>query len=549
MSGYLCKFCDKNIILIFLLKRYAIIKTPRRIFTVGCDYRLENIFDKIEEQYALDSFLEEILPQKELEGYFRSKVWQGCNNEQLAADYKKIVMLFIYLKADARSLGEMKKETYVDLVAWLARNVPSFELQEGRLAACLDCWQALCSYLAKKMPFLEVQAPTRAKELLLPQGKLALIDRAGHFLNPKSIYALQAKEDLGVSMSLDYNDAYESIKQDLMNFFTQKDYLADYEEASGAFGNIVDTNKLQFTKTRLKELFAQYYLLDYHMLEQDLTPLQYFYQQGLAQSKLHWSREYCTYLKEMQQVRLCLFTLVEELQENYFLCEDFFTKKKFQAFVFGEGDELQQDCLVLGHLYSEENLSLNYMHIFQMSKPVAKRMANFFENLRAWAGISWGRTPTWEEFVARYPALVRHVVWSYADQPKFDSFRYSTRITNYQPAKLSPELEKNFTMCIKSLQKNLHLHQYDVRLILQMAGELCQHITPKLEDLGGWATVLIIHYLCLNTQLEENDFVALGMMDEQLKGKYYEAKKLLELEAFDPRYLSEEGLLLMIENK
>ncbi len=506
---------------------------------------MENVFDAIEYIYSSEANPQNILKRKEIEGYLRTQAWAGCNDEQLMVKYEQIFMIILYLQMDESDIGMLDRDDFIDMVAWLGRNIPGFELDEAKLSEYLDCWQDFFNYLVTKRMVLHVNAPREAKALLLPQGKLALLDREGNFLPEAKEYARFATPDPDEGVIYNLDNAYAMLKKPLQVFFTKDNYKRDYLKALELFDVVLvkDREELAPNTVGHEEVFWQYFLFDYHMLRTDLTPIQYFYEKGFAKDKLHWGKADRYYLEELQGTTLRIFSAEYQEEDGFYACRDFFTKEYFSVFIPTEENVVKKDWLLIGHLYGNDYRAMDYINSVYLPQGFRKKMLDQLLELRKWVSASWGHVPSWKEFISRYPLLVRHIFSLYSTYVMLESFGYQTKVQNYEPAEIPASVEPIFTRTLRILQRTLNIASYDMTLIRNMAGDFLQSYTINANDQILWCIAIVETFMRLN-RLTDGGIVQ-GLEKINLDKMVKIVQATLQLEEYDPRYVNEHGLIMM----
>ena len=510
---------------------------------------MKNVFDSIDALYNHDLEVKRYLKRSEYEGYLRMRSWQGDDEELLFSKYESILLLIFYLKITERNLSQLDRDEIIDAVAWLGRNFPGFNIDEQVLTIYLERWDDLFHYLSKKRSLKNVNAVHQAKELLLPQGKLALINKEGEFLDPNSKYALCASVDFGKKILLDAYNNYSNIKGAVKAFFQQECFTRDYRTSLEKFDNFLAKLKPELAPDTRghEEMFWQYFLFEYRMLRTDQTPIQYFQSKHLAEGKLKWSKDECLVLDAMQKSQLRLFTIVEEDYEDIYVCEDFLTKERFTAIITAEEPMEHMDWLFLSHFYGDVPRAMDCMSSVDLPEAFRRKMLHVLEGCRSLIGVSWGHQPTWPEFMERYPLFVQFVLALYSTYVMLDAYNFQTKLKEYHPAAMPQYLGREFLRDLHVLQRVKYVSDYDMRLVANMAADFTSRyrIEPELE--ATWAVAIMETFLRLNRMSGEFE-------DAKLEAFYTnecaaKIKEVLHLEPFDPRYVNEYGLMAMMIEK
>lgn len=158
---------------------------------------------------------------------------------------------------------------------------------------------------------------------------------------------------------------------------------------------------------------------------------------------------------------------------------------------------------------------------------------------------------SWDEFINRNPMFVRHVSVLYAIYVRMEGFNFSTQISDYQPAAL---LKDKTSAMLESLRGTGLFSAYDIQLMRTMWSDfmLRGNALPDNTDADfeHWTAAVMYCFVKLNdvyTFTEKQVFAMCRATDHaKLKQMIDMLNETLQLEAHDPRYVNEEGLLLML---
>ena len=156
---------------------------------------------------------------------------------------------------------------------------------------------------------------------------------------------------------------------------------------------------------------------------------------------------------------------------------------------------------------------------------------------------------SWEKFINRNPIFVRHISLLYAAYIRMEGFNYETKVTDYKP---QPILDDKVTKLIGQMMRPYAFSAYDIFLVRTMWSDFLQafKVPEKLRVGEIWAAGLIYAFIKLNNvynyEIEQVSSMCYGVPKQTIERTAAAVWETLALETHDPRYVNEEGLLLML---
>ena len=156
---------------------------------------------------------------------------------------------------------------------------------------------------------------------------------------------------------------------------------------------------------------------------------------------------------------------------------------------------------------------------------------------------------SWEEFVSRNAMFMRHVTLVFSAYVRMDGFNYTTNVENYLPMPIDPE--DKVAQCIRQMMRPYAFAAYDIMLTQRIWSDYKAHynnFSPRLPDV--WAAGAIKNFIDANN-IYNYDLAKIAEMCHNIPTSvinncYEQIQKTLGIEEHDPRYINEEGLLLML---
>lgn len=513
---------------------------------------MNNVFDLVADFYGQDEEWNTVLRQSYVENFLRSKSWQGATDEELTEAWDYITMLCLYLGNSENFLGDMSRDDFIDCVAWCGRNVADFKLTDKRVAKFLDIVSELYQHLYNKKIIMSGDSPVEAKEKLMPEGKLTMMDYDGNFLPEHNKFNLYSTADLPAKIFLNVGDRLNDLIEALRKFFSQERFLRDIERAAFMYGGILLTGAVDEKPgtEEYAQCFWDYFLFDHYLVDYDQHPLEYFYEyvckDRMFSEDGNVSKDV---LEELVKARLVLFAVEGVNEEGSYRCRDFMTGQIYNLMLPIDPDTKVEDFLFLGHIFYNETMVMNFLRGMTVPQRARKKLYEVLVDAKNWYAIRNGGEASWEEFISRNAMFIRHVSLIFSAYVRMDGFNYTTKVENYYPMPI--DQEDRVAQTIRSMMKPYAFAAYDIMLTQRIWSDYRAHynnFSPRLADV--WAAGAVMCFIDVNN-VYNYDLAKVAEMCHNIPTSAIskcaeQIKKTLGLEEHDPRYINEEGLLLML---
>lgn len=511
-----------------------------------------NVFDLVADFYNQDEEWNTVLRQSYVENFLRAKSWQGATDKELTEVWDNITLLCLYLGNSGNYLGDMSRDDFIDCVAWCGRNVADFRLTDSRVAKFLDIATELYTHLYNKNIIMNGDSPAEAKAKLLPEGKLTLMDYDGNFLPEHNKFNVYSTVDLPAKIFLNIGDRLNELVEALRQFFSQERFMRDVERAAFIYSGILLSGAVQEKPgtEEYAQCFWDYFLFDHYMVEYDVHPIKYFYDyvcnEGMFSEEGKVSRDV---LEELIKARLVLFFVQGVNEEGSYVCRDFLTGDIYNLMLPIDPSTNTDEYLFLGHIFYNETMVMNFLRGMTVPKRARKKLFEVLRNAKSWFAIRNGGDVSWEEFVSRNAMFMRHVTLIFSAYVRMDGFNYTTNVENYLPMPISQE--DKVVQCIKTMMRPYAFAAYDIMLTQRIWSDYKAHYNnfePRLPDV--WAAGAIKNFIDANN-IYNYDLSKVAEMCHNIPVTTIQKcaeqiQKTLGVEEHDPRYINEEGLLLML---
>lgn len=513
---------------------------------------MDNVFDLVEDFYAQDPEWNGVLQQSYVENFLRAKAWQGADDDELVKVWDYITILCIYLGNSENFLGDMTRESFIDCVGWCARNVSDFVLSAENVSAFLDTMGELYAHLKKKHIITGDGAPAEAKSKLLLGNRVQMLRPDGRFLPQYERYNLYATPDLPAKIFLNIGDRLQDLMESVQTFFSHKRYERDIERATFLYSGILMSGVVEEKpgSEEYAQCFWDYFLFDYHMLADDKIPLQHFYDNICADSFSAQGRVSRDVLLELLQAQLVLFTVEGKTEDGLYNCCNIFTGEQYTLMLPIGGKVETKDMVFLGHIFYNQSMVMNFVRGMLMPKSAFKRFKQVMQQARDWVSLRQNGEMCWEEFICRFPIFARHLSLLYSAYVRLDGFDYRTAVTSYEP---QPVRQDAVSGDIAEMMEPYAFSAYDIKLAQTMWSDylaLSERTEASVRVSEIWAAGVIYNFIQCNGVYNYNSNhisdMCFGVPISTIRRTANEIKKVISLEKHDPRYINEEGLLLML---
>ena len=404
---------------------------------------MENVYDIIADFYDHDENWNMLLRREYAEGYIRKEAWKGLNDRQLQKKWEQIMMLCLYLGYAETFLGDMTDDDFIDAIAWCGRNISDFKISYDNVKLFLDTCGSLFVYLKSKNAITSAVAPKVAAERLLGDDSvLRVINENGNFLPGEGFDNKFLTPNAPVKIFLNIGDMLQQLLDELHAYFQDREFNMDLERAVFLYHGIFpeDQSEEVAESDEFWQCFWDYFLFDYHLLADDKTPLEHFYEHGSASNK--------ELVAELMKARLAVFSVNGINEDNMYICTDFLTGEKYALNLPIEEEFDTKDMLFVGHCFYNNTMVMNYVRCLKIGKLASKRLMEMLKHCYAWYRIQEPEAQ-WTDFIIRHPMLVRHLTYIYSVYVKLDGFAYETSVEGYKPPDIN--IKDEVTKCITSM--------------------------------------------------------------------------------------------------
>jgi len=508
-----------------------------------------NVFDIVDEFYTQDSDWNSILERRHVDNYLRTLAWQGVEDKRLVDIWSNLMLLCVFLGNSDNFLGDMNRENFIDCVGWCGRNVAGFTLNPTHIQEFLGDLDNFYKYLQKKKVIRKAAGPKEALAKLVVDDKLQLMDRKGNFLSDIEKFNLYSSPDLPAKIFLNVGEKLDNLLEAIRNFYAAQKYYRDVERAAFLYSSIV-TNGLISEDPQSEEYaqsFWDYFLFDYHLLLNDKRPIEHFYEDMCEGNFTSEGEAYEDILLELLKAKLVVFRVAGQNEDGTYSCSDVFTNAGYSLVLPLEEEADLENMLFMGHIYYNESMVLNFVRGFKISTVAEKRMVATMQKAKEFFALRKNGAMTMTEFIARNGMFVRHICLIFSAYLRLDCFNHETRLQHYEANAI---LGDKVSQLIEAIMRPYSFSAYDIKLCQTMWSDFLAAQPKKVRMPELWAAGAIRNFIDANGVYNYDVHKIAEMCHNIPVQAIYrtsnEMSNALILEQGDPRYINEEGLLLLL---
>jgi len=508
-----------------------------------------NVYDQVGIFYNEGTVWEPIIRQEWVEGFLRQKAWQGIRDEKLKDTWYQLQNFIIYLNyADNDDLNEITSAEYGLAIEWLIEHIEDFKASLKCVRNFFNVLIDFYTYLFNKKNIANLEDLKNAADLISGGRRLNLVQTES-MLNELRLY----EEEIGNLTSFDSeisNDlgnviagATEGLMLKLGKYFHGEEFSEDFERALylyiGPFEKMPEEAEDEFWLG-----FWDYFLFDYHLLRSDLKPLEYF--NATNGEKLN-PDEY-RILQELLHAKFTVFYVNKIVNASSVECINLFTGETFSLPLLDFDYKVVKKLLFFGHIFPTGLVMINYLTSVEMSINLRRRIK---EEVLRQKEIFTIQMPgaTLGEFFKRHALLLRHTVGILITLSQVNVTPISQLNRTFPLIEKKRIPNQGVINILQDLTLAYGLSVHDQKLLEKMWDDFSQLNIIRVRKAATWAAAVFYAYTEINSinnvmvkELAKHTGITLA----SLYKNRIELDSALQLEAFDARYLSEEGFVISL---
>ncbi|MBP2660827.1 MAG: hypothetical protein H6Q69_3859 [Firmicutes bacterium] len=504
----------------------------------------KNVYDQVQIFYNEAIVWEPIIQQEWVEGFLRQKAWQGISDDKLKDTWHQIQFFILYLTHfNNENLDEISLEEYSFIVKWLSENVSGFKITLKSVRHFFSILIEFYTYLYTKKMIINLDEIKEAAQEISGGKKINLLKSQSIIEGLKNMEDVSEHFDDKVLFGIVIGEAVESLMLKLGKYFQQQEFTEDFERAlylyTGPFDNAAEEVEEDFWLG-----FWDYFLFDYHLLENDLKPLEYF---NTTCGERLTPDEY-KILQSLLGSSFTVFYINRIISQDLVECINLFTNETFQLPTPDFNYKILKNLLFFGHIFSQGLVMINYVTSLEVSINLRKRIKDEVMRQNEIFMIQEPKA-TLADFFKRHALVVRHTINILVTLAKVNVTLLSQLERSYPIIKEKRMAKESVTSLLHNLVVEYGLSRFDERLLEKMWYDFCQLSVVNVRKPENWAVGLLLAYAQINgviniaiDQVAEKKGISLASI-YKTRTQLFE---VLQLENFDPRYLSEDGFVICL---
>lgn len=509
----------------------------------------KNVYDQVEIFYSQDLLWEPIIKQEWVEGFLRQKAWQGLDDGKLKDSWKQIEIFIMYLNdADHDDLKEITVVEYSFAIEWLTEHIAGFKATLKRVQHIFNVLIDFYSYLFSKKIIHDMGDIKEAAEEIAGGKKLKLI-KADSMVDRFRLVEDNIDELTSFDAEFSHHlgsiigESIEGLMLKLGKYFHKDDFAEDFERALylyiGPFEKVPEEGKDEFWLG-----FWDYFLFDYHLIKSDSKPLEYF--KMIYGEKLN--PEEGRILKELLNSKFTVFYVNKILNPNSVECVNLFTDEIFSLPLLDFDYRSLKKMLFFGHVFPTGLVMINYLSSVEISTNLRRRIKD--EVVRQTEIFAIQKPDaTLEEFFNRHALVLRHTVKILVTLSKVNVTSRMHLGRSYPVIEDKRVPNQGVVKLLQELVSSHGYSLYDQKMLEKMWYDFSQLTVINVRKPAIWAGAIFYAYVDINSQNHAVVKEIAAQLDIST-GSIYKNRILvddvLELQIFDPRYLSEEGFIISL---
>lgn len=504
---------------------------------------MKNVYDEVRLFYEEDIEWEPIIKREWVEGFLRQKAWQGSTDDELRIIWRNIEMFVLYLiHAENDHLDELTIHEYSIAIEWLASHIPDYRVSLESVKRFFEILKEFYVFLQNKKLITGIEEISRAAEEIAGGDKLNLlrpkVEESGLFHDD-----FDASDFMVDELNKKVGDAVERLMTKIGTYFQREQFSNDFDRAlylyTGPFESIPEDEHDEFWLG-----FWDYFLFDYHLIATDEKPLRHFF--DLQNNTLTTDERQI--LQDLLNAKFTVFYINKVLGPEWVECINLFTgdtmKLPYPDFEFNALKKI----LFYGHLYSGGVVMLNYVTSVEVSQNLRQRIKDEVIRQKLIYEIQCPEA-TLADFFERHALVVRHTIDVLVTLAKVN-------VTSaFQIEKDFPKIHVNqipneeVTKLLSNLAQEYGFSCHDVHLIKKLWHDFSQLTNPTIRKPAAWAAAVLYAFAQINGTSDivpEELAESMGISLSSLKNNRNKLYDILQLQKFDPRFISEEGFVLSL---
>lgn len=508
---------------------------------------MKNVYEAVRVFFEEDSLPEpSIIDREWIEGFLRQQAWSGSTDQELRQIWEQLKALQIYLSCTYhQSLDEVEADDYADAIRWLGLHVESFKVNLKNARYFLAVLDSFYQYLFSRK-LISDYPELRAATARIVGGKRLNLTLQYDDLHGVDIGAANPYASIFAGAG-DTAATLGKIMMKLGSYFQHKDHDEDFHRALylyiGPFRAMPPLDVDSFSDFWIG--FWDYFLFDYHMRQDDLSPVKHY-----LRSKNRLTSVEKALLKQISEARYVVFYIQRIIDSEWVECVDLFTEEQFRLPYPGFDNKAMKRLLFFGHIFGQGVFTTNYITSVEVSAILRQRIKQEALRLKTLFTVQQPNA-TWADFLARHSLAIRHTIILLTTFAKLNVTADTdfSDLPAVQPVDDTRKPDPQVLQQLKELMPNYGFSIHDIVLAESMWRDFSQVSDVKIRKSGAWTAAVISCYAMVNSPLAvtvEKLAEDCGVSAATIYTNRRRIASGLALRRHDPRYLSEEGIILLL---
>ena len=507
---------------------------------------MNNVYALVEHFYEDHVDAEKILSQDFMEKYLRKKAWHGAHDEELRRIWRAVSMLITYVdQVNLYSFASLTVYDYQEILYRLAQDDDEFSLTEECVNKFFDAVEDFYQAYQKEYGDEEDLSYIRdARESVYDNGRFVMPPRRSQ----DEFYTSLTHQEEVTDDDVDHlNEILEKLLARISRYYREKEFERDLDRAlllySGPECTTLPPDDAESNERDTFWLsFWDYFLFDYHMLENDEVPLRYFFHSELG----HLTVMERDIIQDLLKAKFSVFYVVS-IGDTFVTCCDLFTDEYFDLpsvdFIFPDVKHM----IFFGHLHARGVMMLNYVTSLPASDRLRRRMKDII--LRQFEIFRCQKPDAkLEDFFKRDAVVVRHtlhIMSTFAQLNIVPQRQMPKPLPNNPAIRESFEEEENI---LREVAYRMGFSIFSGSLMCKLFEDYMSVADSASypEEMPAIVTACILSYGKINDLGFERVpalYSMFGAAKEDVHRHMEILRQRLHCTKYDPRYLTEEGFV------
>ena len=510
----------------------------------------DNVYALVTKYYRENDKARYILSRYVVERYLRRLAWHGSGDQDLREIWGIIELLMTYIdEQQLDSFGALSIFDYQELLYRYGEVHEEFCLEEKQVLDWLEKLREFYAFLAESGKqedfccFIKDVEESLYLDEVFSMPPRHTEDDFYHRLDPETEESVESVARLNAEL--------DAVLKDVSRYFQQKKYDRDNDRAMRIFcGPAHEMPPVEKKDNGEHSAFWlsywDYFMFDYHLLDDDRIPLKHYYER----EKNNLSTTAQDILRDLLHARFSVFEVVE-MQEDMVRCKDLFTEEYMDLPMPEVGMTGIENFVFFGHIRTRGILMLNYITSVPASMKLRSRMKDVV--LRQYELFKLQKPQaTLDQFFQREAAAVRHILHVMSDYAQLNVVSLRE-----MPPRIEriPKLEENFleeSRALEEIVKRIGFGAYACLLIRNLFFDALS-VTGDTKACRANLPALMTAVLLMFIKINGYDYTATADLYQLFGSEKAETEALskilakkLAVRIFDPRYLTEDGVVLSL---